>query len=647
MQESKIPSPNGQANQGSYKLPISLTRFTDRRVKNIFKNTNKQHNMAEAMINNKLLQAPNNSALPLSTAESRQEDIYTRGGSCNNGIIPSVPAVLKKTRFSKVVEFDIPNPCKRQRPSAEITAQNVTLAIQFGVLEKDRKEAMYNACAAFDHGVQAAHDDEIRVGADTAIFKHLTFLLYKRHMVDLGSTHVEHFMEKKHNDKQEEKDKESEIRRKLSDDGDPNYDAITEEITSTLEGLEMVLRCSANCVSVSYHRLGKEALPIILSLLQEQLGQKLQCSEKAFSKSGDLGHMNSFQSASTASTSVSGVDRENKENMSLTNSSVSRHCSDAILKTGTKIIGHFARVGQLTEELASMKHMLTTLQRIISAPKGSSVPIESQLNCLWIIANLACSADNMLKMANHPDLVDTIVEVASHPTQIDEEECQNVIEYLQMIRSRSIAVRAILNLSWAHENKIPLAEHSHLIEALLTTVSHRGSIWAGSGKGVSTILLQSRRHAAGALRNLAAAPRRYKRRLCRIRNGTFLEILADIAMVDPDRNVRDKIHATLYNLVSADTARLFIEKKAVLDVIVNAATSLGENSGMSNDDCTSSHSMAVQTLRSLEKAIPEDEDDYDALRPVLSRFDSQIAMNKSQSNLGVSMDITPHGQNGQ
>lgn len=496
---------------------------------------------------------------------------------------------------------------------------------------------MYNACAAFDHGVQAAHDDEIRVGADTAMFKHLAFLLFKRNMLDgYGIADNPNDTEDcKENEKQDSSSK-------VSEDTDQNHDnAITEEITSTLEGLEMVLRCSANCVSISYHRIGQEALPIILSLLQQHLGQKLETYKNGVSKncSNTIGHMNSFQSTSTASTTMS-----DKENLSLSNS-VSRHCNDSILKTGTKIIGHFARVGQLTEELASTKYLLTTLKQIISAPKDACVPIESRMNCLWIIANLACSADNMIKMANHPGLIDTIVNVASHPTQQDEDDCQNVMEYLQIIRSRSIAVRAIHNLSWAQENKIPLAEHLDLTEALLNTASHRNSDWTGHGKGVSTILLQSRRHAAAALRNIAAAPRRYKRRLCRLRDGGFLETLAEFAMADPDREVRDKIHATLYHLVSADTAKQFIEKKAVLDVIINAATSMEEHSSECDSDYTTSHTLAVQTLRSLEKAIPEDEDDYDALRPVLSRFDSQIAMNKSQTNLGMGMS-SPLGRSG-
>jgi len=487
---------------------------------------------------------------------------------------------------------------------------------------------MYNACAAFDHGVEAAHDDEIRVGADTAIFKHLTFLLFKRGMLERDKQH-----ESRERFPEQQTENDGKCDDKTSGDNDSS-NAIMEEITSTLQGLEMVLRCSADCISVSFARMGSEVLPILISLLQEQRSQKDE--HKHVSSSSALrdlnhAHSNSFQSASTASSTMSNVRLD-----STTNHTVPRPTRDAIFKTATKIIGHFARVGSLTDTLASTNYLLTTLKQITAMPKESSVPTEARLNCLWIIANLACSAENMIKMASHPGLVDTLVQVASHPTKEEEETCESVMEYLKILRSRSIAVRAILNLSWAHENKIALTENSTLVEALLMAASHRQSSWTGDGKGVSWILMQSRRHAAGALRNLAAAPRRYKRRLCRLRDDTFLETLAEIATLDPDSVVRDKIHATLYNLVSADTAKLFIEKQVVLDIIVNAATS-GDDSGGKDPDCAASCTMAIQTLRSLEKAIPEDEEDYEVLRPVLSRFDSQIAMNKSQSRLGMSI----------
>jgi len=277
---------------------------------------------------------------------------------------------------------------------------------------------------------------------------------------------------------------------------------------------------------------------------------------------------------------------------------------------------------------------------------------------------------------------------------MEETNCQDIDQYIRLLRTRAVAVRAILNLSWCQENKVPFSENIDLVEDLLRVASHRKSPWGGSGRGVSGILLQSRRHACGTLRNLAAAPRKYKRRLCRMNSGRFLDTLADIAQNDHDAEVRDKIHATLFNLVSADTAKIFTEKRHVLNVIISAATApsseekegsssntnnnntndsgadtnastgtgtgantstrinanVNNNTKNKNSSNSNSHGyrkMAENTLRSLEKALPEDDEGYDALRPTLSRFDSQVAMNRTMSNLGnlgsVSVSVTNLG----
>jgi hypothetical protein len=136
---------------------------------------------------------------------------------------------------------------------------------------------MYNACAAFDHGVEAAHDDEIRVGADTAIFKHLTFLLFRRNMIERENQQRAHAKKKLNALEKsltgDEKDKEHE---KSDDESDGDIDGIVDEITDTLRALEMVLRASIECIQVSYARIGNELLPIILGLLQEQRSQRFE-----------------------------------------------------------------------------------------------------------------------------------------------------------------------------------------------------------------------------------------------------------------------------------------------------------------------------------------------------------------------------------
>lgn len=520
----------------------------------------------------------------------------------------------------------------------------IHLAIQTCITAHDRLEAIYDACIKFDHDIQTLHDTEISMGADIALFKHLPFLVLKKQRMLANKSSTSH----------------------------EEYISIVEEISNTFTALEMVLRCSAESVSTCFARIGSELFPILLDFIQiltfelskernERASSTLFATETQHQKHGnglqqdsDRGSKASTptQSSDGSTNSIKKLESEGESATNPANETLnSKIASKVTLKTCTKIIGHFARVGSLTEALANTPMLLDTLCSVITSNPTDNLPLEARLNCLWVIANLACSAENMILMSKHPRLLDTLFEIISHPDTNEENNCQDIDQFIGLLRTRSVAVRAILNLSWAQENKIPFSENIDLVENLLRIASHRKSSWAGSGRGVSAILLQSRRHACGTLRNIAAAPRKYKRRLCRMKTGKFLDILADIAKSDNDSEVRSKIHATLFNLVSADTAKLFTEKKNVLDVIIATATTdeanYDENFGAVNNNNNikgGSRKMAEDTLRSLEKALPEDDEAYDILRPTLSRFDSQIAMNRTNSNLGsVTISITNLG----
>lgn len=538
--------------------------------------------------------------------------------------------------------------------------------------------------------MEAVHDTEIAMGTDIALFKHLPFLIIKKQRL-IQQNHLE-------NDRSEKSSS-------LAKEEMPEYVSIMEEISNTFTALEMVLRCSANSISTCFARIGPELFPILLESIQElssELSKDTSNSNPTISileadpktvtektnvttettaaddddKEESKQNQRDLDRASKTSTptqscdgSATSVTRLEPEAAATTTtamqssnsgpSSDTKAASKVTLKTCTKIIGHFARVGSLTETLANTPMLLDTLCDVISndndemlnndhASGSDNVPIEAKLNCLWIIANLACSAENMALISRHPKIKECLFEIISHPNRNEESQCQDINQFIRLLRTRSVAVRAIFNLSWSQDNKIPFCENIDLIESLLRIASHRKSQWAGSGKGVSGILLQSRRYACGTLRNLAAAPRKYKRRLCRLKSGNFLDILANIARHDHDSEVRDKIHATLFNLVSADTAKLFTEKRNVLDVITSAATAVEEKDDNDNSDVNAndrgSRKIAENTLRSLEKALPEDDEGYDALRPTLSRFDSQVGINRTNSNLGsVTISLTNLG----
>lgn len=434
---------------------------------------------------------------------------------------------------------------------------------------------MTNACLTFEHGIESIHDEEVSAGADIALCKHLGFLLQQRSAILLEETFEETNVTIL---KREEIDT-------LPVDLVPearNDISIMDEIGHTLSALEMVLRSSVTSIFTSFSRMGSEVMQLLLEIIREGLISN---------------------------------DDESKRPSTI---QVDFRISDSCLKSATKILGHFARVGTLTEPLANTKGLLTLLRALISCSE-SLVPKESKWNSLWIIANLACNAENMVMMACHPGLMETLVEVASHPTDSEERDIGSIMDYVGLLRSRSIAVRAILNLSWAHDNKVPFSDHRQLVAVLLRIAKHRKSLWTGRGKGVSGILLQSRRYAAGAIRNLASAPRRNKAILCSSDNGRFLDELADIAANDSDSDVRDRIHAALFNLVCADTADYYTRSNITLQVILQAAF-LERNKMTVNDD-NEGIGMACRTLKTLEKAVPEDAEGFQVLRKILDQFE--------------------------
>ena len=464
-----------------------------------------------------------------------------------------------------------------------------SLAVLSSVSRKDRIDAVTNACLTFEHGIEAVHDEEIAAGADIALCKHLGFLLQKRSSMVLEETFEETNISIL---KREETDT-------LPVDLVPearNDISIIEEISHTLSALEMVLRSSVGSIFITFNRIGKEVMQILLEIIREGL--------------------------------VSSEDDFKGRRCQL-----DLQISESCMKNSTKILGHFARVGSLTEPLANTKGLLTLLKGVVSSGEDL-VPRESRWNALWIIANLACNAENMVMMACHPGLMESLVDVASHPTDIEEIDAGSIMDYVGLLRSRSIAVRAILNLSWAHENKMPFSEHPQLVGVLLHIAKHRKSLWTGRGKGVSGILLQSRRYAAGALRNLASAPRRNKAILCGYEHGKFLDELANIAGNDSDSDVRDRIHAALFNLVCTDTANYYTQSDITLQVILQAAF-VERNKTNCTDDISN---MACRTLKTLEKAVSEDAPGFLKLRKILDEFEGPTE-ESTHSSLGATETV--------
>lgn len=435
---------------------------------------------------------------------------------------------------------------------------------------------------SFDHGIQLTHDREIAAGADVALCKHLSLLLYKaqseemdreRHAAAAAATGAD-------GSRTTTPDPVNAIPDLESGEGG----GVIEEMGSTCEVMEAVYRCSADTVATSFARLGSELLPMLIKITNHEVRRRRD------------------RQAASSVTASEGDQQQQLDPLI--------DARDLILKKSTKILGHFARIGSLTQPLAYHPGLLPCLRRVISCPIGL-VPRECRLNALWIVANLACNAENMVMMACHPGLLETLVSPAHRPIEDEEADIGDIDLFMEALRSRDIAIRAIFNLSWAPENKLLLSEHANLVEALLRTLMYRVSSWGGFGRGVSGILLQSRKHAACALRNLAAAPRRNKQILCRqVANGTLLDKISDSARNDPDSEVREKALAALNNLACSTTAEEFVKRAETLEILADSAL-------LETDD--QEGGTASHALRVLEKSIPEDDENYALLKPHLDK----------------------------
>lgn len=278
---------------------------------------------------------------------------------------------------------------------------------------------------------------------------------------------------------------------------------------------------------------------------------------------------------------------------------------DNILLKTTKILAHFARVGNATKSIAYFTTLLTTLLSLINIKPYECIPWEARLSALWIIANLACNQENMtMLLVNTPNLISTLVAVANRKLQFIPNNKATCLERtMEILRSRSIASRALLNLSYAPENKVYLSEQNELLDLLCDLIScrtlsslvenndtktakkgmHYFHHHYGKSKTIQEIIITTRRYASGALRNIAASPRKIKIHLCHYNNGHILKVLTNAALHnDDDIGVLERVFGTLHNLANQDTAEMIVSHPALVLALKNAL--LSSSSSLHDDD---------------------------------------------------------------
>ena len=428
------------------------------------------------------------------------------------------------------------------------------------------------------------------------------------------------------------------------------------EMSMALDALECVYRASSATVGKSFDKVGLQLVDILVKCLDEELDRRI--SRNLVKLSSNVGLQDNVDVKDEAEGNATGTDVKIKEEEGVSGSEDSKLSGvddpneaeveaeyiaspeeDTIILKTTRILGHLARVGGATKALAHFPGLLGTLLKLITLYPYQRIPWEARLSALWTIANLGCNSENMQLMVSTPGLIDALVHVSCrnlHPGD-------SVETTMDILRGRSIASRCLLNLSWSPQNKIILGQQSSLIDLLTELAVHRHAPLSNS-RTVKEILTKTRQHAVGALRNLAAAPRRSKILLCSYRNGHVLGILTDAALNDNDQAVKDRSFAAINNLAIHDTAEQIVNHPALVmalkDVLLSAEEEERQSNVPSDNKEGTPRAHAAATLMVLERTITPDMPSYQNLRDLLDALNPSSPSGDEEGEDGESLHAT-------
>lgn len=464
------------------------------------------------------------------------------------------------------------------------------LAISTSIAPQERLEAIHKTKEALDHENQRGHDEEIAAGTDSVLVKHLAFVLTSA---------------------------------QTSNESDGN-EMIMTEISLALECLELLYRASSSIVGASFGRMGLTLLKLLTTAISDEIERRIKrvvtqpnSQGSRVKKEHDESHTDEEQHDSRPST---------PPQQELEECLVGTSEGDIILKKATRIFGHFARVGEATKPMAHFPGFVEGLVRIVTLQPYDNLPWEARLSALWCIANLACNGDNMEMLTQIPGLIPALVGVSHRPLHPGA-----ALEHtMEVLRARSIASRAILNLSWSPGNKQHMVSNGALLD-LLTELVLRRNAPLNKSRTVRDIIATTRRHAVGAIRNLAAASRSTKVALCNYKDGHILDVLTEAALNDPDQSTVDRAFAAIHNLANHDTAVQIVSHPALVMALKDVLMS--SNSNDNEQGTPKSHASA--TLMVLERSIRPDMPEYENLKGLLEAMSPE---NNSSDGIDSEMD---------
>ena len=469
-------------------------------------------------------------------------------------------------------------------------------AVSTSIAPHERLEAIQKTKEALDHENQRGHDEEISSGLDSVLVKHLAFVLMSS---------------------------------KTSHETDGSEMTMT-EISLSLECLELLYRASSMIVGASFRRMGLTLLGLLNTIVSDEIQrrtkrvktnpQKQQEENSLVQNEHEDSHTDEEQHENSSQHNTSPPPPSSQESVQF---EVGTPEGDIILKKATRIFGHFARVGEATKPMAYFPGFVQGLVRMVALQPYDNLPWEARLSALWCIANLACNGDNMEMMAQVPGLVSALIDVSHRPLHPG----ASLEHTMEVLRARSIASRAILNLSWSPGNKQKMAADTDLLD-LLTELVLRRNAPLGKSRTVRDVVATTRRHAVGAIRNIAAASRTSKVALCNYKNGHLLDVLTEAALNDPDQSTVDRAFAAINNLANHDTAVQIVSHPALVMALKDVLMS--SNANDNEQGTPKSHASA--TLLVLERSIRPDMPEYENLKGLLE------AMNPEDENSSDDMD---------
>lgn len=434
---------------------------------------------------------------------------------------------------------------KRSRSSGQLDIseapwQSAITALLTCVSRQDCIEALSSSFRVFNHSNEQTHDEEMTSGADAALCRLLSFLLFKELVEGEGRlTHAA-----------SSTTSETQGRRVIR---------ISDEITCTCQIIEMIYRCSKEVLETSFQKVGPDFLHLLSSILA-QIPKHSTATPSADMKSAHV-----------------------------------------CLRSVTKVLCHYARVHSATMSMAHHPRILSLMISLLQHPVGI-IPFEAHHNALWVLANMACCNENMQRMTSHDRLLDTIIQAANIMHEID--ETRPIHRHALRLQHSAFRCLLNLswdqhNKTLMSERDDLVKTIGKTVD--MKTVPGSGNEARNS---LGAMLLQTRMFALGTLRNIAHTPSPQKFRLCTTQDGMLLNLLSDTALSDEeDPSVRDKAFAVIFNLVSPDTAEMLILHPSLLDSLVEAASVPSNLQLQGASTAESASTMSFRSLNALDQAV--------------------------------------------